>query len=42
MRERKGMDPDVREGREELGRVEGWKMIIRIYYVRKKLFSTKW
>jgi hypothetical protein len=42
MRDRKGMGPEVREGREEVGRVEGWKTVISIYYIRKMLFSINW
>lgn len=35
MREKKGVDPDGRRGEEELGGVEGGRIIIRIYFVRK-------
>ena len=35
------MDPDGNGGGKEVGEVEGGKIIIRIYYVRKKLSSIK-
>lgn len=38
MRDIKGVDPDARGGRDKLG-VEGRESIIRIYYMRKNLFS---
>ena len=41
MRYRKGVDPDGRRGGEDLGRIEGRETVIRIYYVRKSLFSIK-
>lgn len=38
MRDIKGVDQDARGGRDKLG-VEGRESIIRIYYMRKNLFS---
>jgi hypothetical protein len=35
------MDPDGREGGEDLGGVEGRKTIIRIYYGRKESILNK-
>jgi hypothetical protein len=36
MRDRKGVDPNRRGSKEELGGVEGGETIFRIYYMRKK------
>ena len=41
MRDRKGVDLDGRGGGEELEEVEGGETIIRICYVRIKLFKWK-
>lgn len=41
IRGREGVDPDGRGGGKELGGAEGGETIIRIYYVRKKIFSIK-
>ena len=41
MRDLKGVDPNGREGREELGEVEGRETIIEIYYMKNPLFSIK-
>lgn len=41
MRDRKGMDPEGRGGREELGGVEGEVYIIRIDCMRKKSIFNK-
>lgn len=42
IRNRKGVHPEKRGRREELRRVKGGKIIMRIYYVRKKSISNKW
>jgi hypothetical protein len=36
----KGVDPDGRQDREELGGAEGRELIIRLYYVRKTRLSS--
>lgn len=41
MRDRKGTDPDGREGVDVLGGAEGGKIIIRINYVRKTHLKEK-
>lgn len=41
MRGRKEVNMQEREGREELGRVEGGETIIRIYYIRKSSILIK-
>lgn len=40
MRGRKGVDPEARGG-EEIEVLERGENVIRIYYVRKNLFSTR-
>jgi hypothetical protein len=40
-RERKGVDPEGRGGREELGEAEGRETIVRIYCMRKE-FLFQW
>lgn len=41
MRDRNGVDPDEKGGREELGGIGGGETIIRMYNVRKKsIFNT--
>lgn len=40
MSNRKGMDPDGKRCREELGRVEGEEIILGIHYVRKNSSYT--
>ena len=40
-RDRKGVDTDKRGDGEELGGVGGWETIIKIYWVKKDLFSIK-
>jgi hypothetical protein len=39
VRDRKGADPEGRGGREELYEVEGGSTVIRIYCMKKNLFS---
>jgi hypothetical protein len=39
LRDRNRVDPDGREGEEELRGVEGEKTIIRVYYMRKMYFQ---
>lgn len=39
MRDRTEVDPDGRKNGEKLGRIEEEETVIRIYYVRKNLFS---
>jgi hypothetical protein len=41
IKERKGIDLEWRRGRKELGGGNGGVAIIRIYYIRKKLFPYK-
>lgn len=43
MRDRKGVDPDERKSREDLGGIEWGETIVRIYYARlkKNLSSIK-
>lgn len=41
MRDRKRVNPDVRGGGKELGEVERGETLIRIYYVRKKIYFKK-
>ena len=41
MKDRKGVDPDGRGGGEKLEGEEGGETTLRIYYVRKKIFSIK-
>lgn len=41
MRDKKGGDLDGREGKEELGGVDGEETIINVNYVGKNLFSIK-
>ena len=41
MKDRKGVDPDERGGREELGGVGGGKTVIWIDYVRKNSIFKK-
>lgn len=41
MRDRKEVDLDGGQGREELGGVEGGETVTRIYYVRKTIFNKK-
>lgn len=36
MRDRKGMDLRGRKNRKELGGVEGWEPVTRMYYVKGK------
>lgn len=38
MKDRKCLDPDRRFGREEEKEVDGGQIMIRIYYVRKKIY----
>lgn len=38
MIDRKGMDPDGKEGKEKLERGKGGEKIIRVYYMRKESF----
>lgn len=38
---RKGVNPKGKDSGKELGGVEGEEIIIRIYYMRKNLFSIK-
>lgn len=40
MRHRKGVDQDGRHG-DEIGGVEEMEILIRIYYMRKNVFSPK-
>jgi hypothetical protein len=39
--DRKGENLDRWRGEEGLGGVEGGKTVVRIYYVREKMFSNK-
>ena len=41
MRERKGLDLDGRRGGEELEGAEGKENLIRIHYVKMKLYSIR-
>jgi hypothetical protein len=41
MRDRQGVDLEVKRGEEELRRLEGEKSIIRLYYMRKECIFNK-
>lgn len=41
MKDRNGVDPDVRVGEERLGGVEKWESMTRINYVSKKYIFNK-
>jgi hypothetical protein len=38
MIDRKGVDPDRREGGEELGDIEERETVIRLYFMRKEIY----
>lgn len=41
MRDRKGVDLGGREGREELGVVQGGETVLRLYYMKESIFNKK-